>query len=54
MKLLTPCQDNTIKVGVRIVRRHPAGLLGSIKSLTSYQANRTKVGVRIVSQKAPS
>ena len=42
IKLLTSCQANRTRVGVRIVRRHPARL--GMKSLTSCQVNRTRVG----------
>ena len=44
MESLTACQANSIRAGVRIVRRGTAG--PGMKSLTSCQVNRTRVGVR--------
>jgi len=46
MKSLTNCQGNRTRVGVKTVRRHPAG--PAMKSLTSCQGNRTRVGVKTV------
>ena len=47
MKVLTNCQANRTRVGVRTVRRHPAK--HAMESLlTCCQGSRTRVGVRTV------
>ena len=46
MKLLTRCQAMGIRVGVEIVKGHPAK--SGMKSPTGCQINRTRVDMRMV------